>query len=131
MADLISIVVSTYNREDALEAVLRSLSRQIDLQFEVVVADDGSDAATARVVESWSHMPVALKHVRHEDRGFRLAEIRNRAILASAGFYCIFLDGDCLVRPNFVAAHRRLQRFSVNLNRRDSQSVSDGRVCRH
>jgi len=108
MADLISVVVSTYNREDALEAVLRSLSRQIDLQFEVVVADDGSDAATARVVESWSHMPVALKHVRHEDRGFRLAEIRNRAILASAGFYCIFLDGDCLVRPNFVAAHRRL-----------------------
>jgi glycosyltransferase involved in cell wall biosynthesis len=108
MADLISIVVSTYNREDALEAVLRSLSRQIDLEFEVVVADDGSDAATARVVESWSHMPVALKHVRHEDRGFRLAEIRNRAILASAGFYCIFLDGDCLVRPNFVAAHRRL-----------------------
>jgi len=108
MADLISVVVSTYNREDALEAVLRSLSRQIDLQFEVVVADDGSDAATARVVESWSHMPVALKHVRHEDRGFRLAEIRNRAILASAGSYCIFLDGDCLVRPNFVAAHRRL-----------------------
>ncbi len=108
MADLISVIVSTYNREDALDAVLRSLSRQTDRQFEVVVADDGSEAATTRVVESWSHMPVALKHVRHEDRGFRLAEIRNRAILASVGSYCIFLDGDCLVRADFVAAHRRL-----------------------
>lgn len=108
MADLISVVVSTYNREDALDAVLRSLSRQTDRGFEIVVADDGSEAATTRVVESWSHMPVALKHVRHEDRGFRLAEIRNRAILASAGSYCIFLDGDCLVRADFVAAHRRL-----------------------
>jgi glycosyltransferase involved in cell wall biosynthesis len=108
MADLISVVVSTYNREDALDAVLRSLSRQTDRQFEVVVADDGSDAATTRVVESWSHLPVPLKHVRHEHHGFRLAEIRNRAILVSAGSYCIFLDGDCLVRPNFVAAHRRL-----------------------
>lgn len=108
MADLISVIVSTYNREDALDAVLRSLSRQTDRQFEVVVANDGSEAATTRVVESWSHMPVALKHVRHEDRGFRLAEIRNRAILASAGSYCIFLDGDCLVRADFVAAHRRL-----------------------
>ncbi len=107
MADLISVVVSTYNREDALDAVLRSLSRQTDRQFEVVVADDGSNVATARVIEAWSaRLPV--KHVWHEDRGFRLAEIRNRAILASAGTYCIFLDGDCLVRSHFVAAHRRL-----------------------
>ncbi len=120
MADLISVVVSTYNREDALDAVLRSLSRQTDRHFEVVVADDGSDAATARVTEGWSsHMPIALKHVRHEDRGFRLAEIRNRAILASAGCYCIFLDGDCLVRSDFVAAHRRLAEpgFFVTGNR--------------
>lgn len=108
-ADLISVVVATYNREDALDAVLRSLSRQTEQRFEVVVADDGSDAATARLIRRWSaRLPVTLKHVRHEDRGFRLAEIRNRAILASAGFYCIFVDGDCLVRPDFVAAHRRL-----------------------
>jgi glycosyltransferase involved in cell wall biosynthesis len=108
-ADLISVVVSTYNREDALDAVLRSLSRQTDQQFEVVVADDGSDAATGRLIERWSaRMPVAVQHVRHEDRGFRLAEIRNRAILASAGSYCIFLDGDCLVRRDFVATHRSL-----------------------
>jgi glycosyltransferase involved in cell wall biosynthesis len=107
-ADLISVIVSTYNREDALDAVLRSLSRQTDRHFEIVVADDGSGDATTRVVENWSHLPIALKHVRHEDRGFRLAEIRNRAILASAGSYCIFLDGDCLVRADFVAAHRRL-----------------------
>jgi hypothetical protein len=37
-----------------------------------------------------------------------LAEIRDRAILASAGSHCIFLDGDCLARADFVAAHRRL-----------------------
>jgi hypothetical protein len=34
--------------------------------------------------------------------------IRNRAILASRGGYCIFLDGDCIPRPDFVAAHRQL-----------------------
>ncbi len=50
----------------------------------------------------------ASSHVWHEDRGFRAAEIRNRAILASRGAYCIFLDGDCIVRPDFVATHRRL-----------------------
>ena len=47
MAELISVIVTTYNREDALEAVLRSLARQTDQDFEVIVADDGSAAATA------------------------------------------------------------------------------------
>ena len=40
--------------------------------------------------------------------GFRAAEIRNRAIMASKGGYCVFLDGDCIPRPDFVAQHRRL-----------------------
>jgi glycosyltransferase involved in cell wall biosynthesis len=60
-------------------------------------------------MEAWtSRVGHRLIHVRHEDRGFRLAEIRNRAILASAGEVCVFLDGDCIPRPGFVAAHRRL-----------------------
>jgi glycosyltransferase involved in cell wall biosynthesis len=109
MTDLISVIVSTYNREDALAAVLRSLARQSDANFEVLVADDGSGTATARVITDWAaRMPVPLRHVWHPDRGFRLAEIRNRAIRASGGAYCIFLDGDCITRQNFVAAHRRL-----------------------
>jgi glycosyltransferase involved in cell wall biosynthesis len=49
-----------------------------------------------------------LSHVWQADQGFRAAEIRNRAILAARGKYCVFLDGDCIVRPDFIAAHRRL-----------------------
>jgi glycosyltransferase involved in cell wall biosynthesis len=107
--DLISVIVSTYNREDALDAVLRALSRQTDRHFEIVVADDGSRPATADLVRKWAEQTsVPVKHVWHEDRGFRLADIRNRGVLASAGAYVIFLDGDCIARPDFVAAHRRL-----------------------
>jgi glycosyltransferase involved in cell wall biosynthesis len=109
VSELISVIVATYSREDALDAALRSLSRQSDRRFEVVIADDGSGPATAALVETWKQrLPVPLIHVWHEDRGFRLAEIRNRAILACGGDYCVFLDGDCIARPDFVAAHRRL-----------------------
>jgi glycosyltransferase involved in cell wall biosynthesis len=109
MAELVSVIVTTYNRPDALAAVLRSLARQTDRCFEVIVADDGSTVATARTITEWvPRMPVPLKHVWHEDSGFRAAEIRNRAIRASSGDYCVFLDGDCLARPDFVAVHRRL-----------------------
>ena len=107
--DLISVIVTTYNREDALNAVLRSLARQSDHNFEVIVADDGSAATTAALVEAWKvKLGHPLFHVWHEDRGFRAAEIRNRAILASHGDYVIFLDGDCIARPDFVATHRAL-----------------------
>jgi glycosyltransferase involved in cell wall biosynthesis len=109
MTALISVIVATYNRPDALDAVLRSLSRQDDQGFEVIVADDGSRPDTATVVENWKQrLPHRVVHVWHPDDGFRLAEIRNRAIGAAAGDYCIFLDGDCLARPKFIGTHRAL-----------------------
>jgi glycosyltransferase involved in cell wall biosynthesis len=106
---LISVIVTTYNREDALEAVLRSLASQNDRNFEVVVADDGSAPATAALVEQHkAKVSASLTHVWHEHRGFRAGEIRNRAVCASRGDYVVFLDGDCLTRPDFIATHRRL-----------------------
>lgn len=109
MAELISVIVTTFNREDALDTVLRSLAAQRDGDFEVIVADDGSGPATAKLIDTWkAKIGHRLEHVWHADRGFRAAEIRNRAILAARGVYCIFLDGDCIVRPDFVATHRRL-----------------------
>lgn len=111
MTGLLSIIVATYNRPDALDAVLRTLAQQSDRHFEVLVADDGSSPQTAALVDSWkARLSCRLVHVWHPDHGFRLAEIRNRAILLSEGDYCLFLDGDCIARPNFVAAHRALAR---------------------
>ncbi len=107
--DLVSVIVTTYDREDALTAVLAALSRQSDRGFEVVIADDGSGPATAAVVDSWRpRLGVPLSHVWQANRGFRAAEIRNRAIIACRGDYCVFLDGDCIVPADFVASHRKL-----------------------
>lgn len=109
MAELISVIVTTYNREDALNAVLRSLASQTDPDFEIIVADDGSGPNTAKLIADWKgRSSRRIEHVWHADLGFRAAEIRNRAILAARGTYCIFLDGDCIVRSGFVSAHRRL-----------------------
>lgn len=120
MNEPISLIVATYNRSDALGAVLRSLARQTEKNFEIVVADDGSGPQSRDVIREWTpKMGVLLKHVWQQDRGFRLAEIRNRAIAASIGSYLIFLDGDCIAPPSFVAAHRALAEpgFFVGGNR--------------
>ncbi len=109
MTGLISVIVATYNRPDALDTVLRSLARQTDPDFEVIVADDGSTSDTKAAIEHWNgRVGHRLVHVWHPHQDFRGGEIRNRGIRASAGDYCIFLDGDCLARADFVATHRRL-----------------------
>jgi glycosyltransferase involved in cell wall biosynthesis len=118
--ELISLVVSTYNRPGALGACLRSLMGQNDRNFEIVVADDGSGPATLDVLKAWAaEAGVPVSHVWQQDRGFCLAEIRNRAIAESSGAYVVFLDGDCIARPDFVATHRGLAEpgFFVGGNR--------------
>lgn len=107
---LISVVVSTYNRPDALKASLDSLLRQTDRHFEILVADDGSTADTVELVAAYirDNPQITIKHVYQEDKGFRLSRIRNQAVINSAGEYVIFMDGDCLALPGFVARHRQL-----------------------
>jgi glycosyltransferase involved in cell wall biosynthesis len=106
---LVSLIVTTYNRPDALAAVLAGLLAQQDPGFEVLIADDGSRDDTRALVErAAAGAPVRVAHVWQEDRGFRAGAARNRAAAQASGRYLVFLDGDCVPRPDFVARHRRL-----------------------
>lgn len=105
----IAVIVTTYNRPDALAAVLEGYLAQTDSDFEVLVADDGSTAETAGVIAQYkAHAPFPLHHVWQEDTGFRVAAIRNRALAATAADYVIFTDGDCIPPADFVGSHRSL-----------------------
>ena len=102
-------MVSTYEHMSALTLVLDSLAEQTYRHFEVVVADDGSRSQTRQLVERVAGEDrLSLKHVWHEDRGYRLAAIRNRAIAALDTEYLVFIDGDCVARPDFLARHAHL-----------------------
>lgn len=105
----VSVVALTYNWPEALERLLASLAAQAQLPDEVIVADDGSAAPTRELIARMARdFPVPLRHVWHEDRGFRAARARNRGIAASRGDYVILVDGDMLLHPQFVADHLML-----------------------
>jgi GT2 family glycosyltransferase len=133
---LISVVLTTYNRSDALVVVLAALQRQTDKDFEVVIADDGSQPAhRARIREVAQGCSFALAHVWHPDVGFTVARARNLGVAQSRGSYLILLDGDCVPDADFIAQHRRLMQsgFLVNgsrclLSQRFTQHVLDGSV---
>lgn len=109
---MISVIVSTYNRTDALNAVLAGLAAQQGMephQWEVIVADDGSGPPTREVIEHWTtHFPCKLRHIWHEDTGFRLAAIRNRSAVTAQGSWLVFMDGDCVPFSDFVLQHVKL-----------------------
>jgi len=105
----ISVVITTYNRPDALEAVVEACFLQDDKNFEIIIADDGSTANTRDCIERLAaRSPVPLKHVWQPDEGFRAAMARNRGTLAATGDYIIFLDGDCVPQRDFIRRHRAL-----------------------
>lgn len=104
-----AVIVTTYNRPDALGLVLESYLAQDARGFDLIVADDGSTDETRRLVEDYARRaPFAVRHLWQEDLGFRAAAIRNRALAATGADYVVFSDGDCVAPPDFVARHVQL-----------------------
>jgi glycosyltransferase involved in cell wall biosynthesis len=107
----VALIISTYNWPQALMQTLRSVANQTILPNEVLIADDGSDERTAILIQAFkaNHPRLNIKHVWHEDNGFRLAAIRNRAIQQAQSDYIIQIDGDIILDQHFIADHLSIQ----------------------
>jgi glycosyltransferase involved in cell wall biosynthesis len=104
-----AVILTTYNRPDALRAALEGYAAQDTIAFELIVADDGSTEETRAAVEEYArHAPFRVQHVWQEDRGFRAAAARNRALARTQADYVIFSDGDCVPPAFFVSRHLAL-----------------------
>jgi len=105
----ISLIIATYNQPDSLAKVFQGLSLQTVWPDEVHIADDGSTESTRELIDEWRGRARApVYHHWQPDNGFLKTTILNRAVAAAAGEYLIFLDGDCVPHPRFVADHRAL-----------------------
>jgi glycosyltransferase involved in cell wall biosynthesis len=116
---LVSLIVPTFERPRSLELVLRSIERQRELSdgdLEIVVADDGSQDATAEVVQLFrDRSRFKVLYTTHPHEGFQLARTRNDGVRASSAPYLVFLDGDCLAPVDHIAQYmkRRCRRTAM------------------
>ncbi len=114
----VSLLISTYNWERALDLVLIALRAQTVMPDEVLIADDGSTEATRAIVEHHrAQLPIPLVHVWQEDDGFRKGEIINKAIAQATGDYVISIDGDMIMERHFIADPERLSAHDNGLAR--------------
>jgi glycosyltransferase involved in cell wall biosynthesis len=127
----ISLIITTYNWPEALNAVLESVKMQSMLPYEVIIADDGSTAETTSLItKNQTNFPVSLLHSWQQNKGFRAALSRNKAINKVTGEYVIIIDGDIFLPKNFVKSHaltaksgQFIQGTRVLLNPKQSQKV--------
>jgi glycosyltransferase involved in cell wall biosynthesis len=103
----VALLITTYNRPDALNLVLESVAKQSRLPDEVIICDDGSDSNNSEIIASWSDR-LLICHAWCPDMNFRAALTRNLGILKSASDLLVFVDGDCLLPPSFIEQHLKL-----------------------
>jgi glycosyltransferase involved in cell wall biosynthesis len=113
----VSVIVSTYNQPAWLEKVLWGYTKQTFRNFELIIADDGSQEETRDLISRFAkESDFPIRHLWHEDQGYRRSIILNAAILASRGEYLIFSDGDCIPRDDFVETHILLKEAGAFLS---------------
>tara|TARA_B110000008_G_C16774947_1_gene486133 strand:- start:11 stop:796 length:786 start_codon:yes stop_codon:yes gene_type:complete len=133
----VSLIISTYNRPDALLRVLESVELQTKLPDEIIIADDGSDKKTKKCIEDFNnYSSINLIHSWQRDNGFRAAESRNKAISKSTCDYIILIDGDVILHNKFIEDHLRhsevgffVQGTRVFLDKTTTTSLIRNGVC--
>lgn len=107
----ITLIITTFNWPESLFLVLDSIRHQIVIPDEIIIADDGSDNKTKKVIDNFiSNSDLNIVHSWQEDKGFRVARSRNKAILQSSGDYLILIDGDTILHPYFIKDHIEIAR---------------------
>ncbi|MCJ7978055.1 glycosyltransferase [Aeromonas veronii] len=89
-----SVIIAFYNNLKALKIILSALNNQFEDNFEVIIADDGSrEDVVSEIKAIQTGFSYHIKHVWHEDKGFRKNKILNQAVLLASNEYMIFIDG--------------------------------------
>lgn len=95
---LVSVVITTRNRNHYLLEALNSVLNQSFKDYEVVLVDDGSEIPVMKSLENYKS---CLRPIRHEiSRGASAA--RNQGIRAARGEWIAFLDDDDRWLPDYL-----------------------------
>lgn len=99
---LASIVIPIYGQKDLTEDCLQSLyAVDAGYRFELILVDNGSDSATAALLDSWCARRPEIRLVRNwENLNFALG--CNLGFAATRGATVVFLNNDTVVKPGWL-----------------------------
>jgi GT2 family glycosyltransferase len=92
-ADLISVIIPTYNRAHCIAFAIDSAVAQTHANLEIIVVDDGSSDDTGALIARRYAADPRIVYLRQENNK-GVAAARNRGLRAARGDYIAFLDSD-------------------------------------
>jgi len=99
--------MAAYNNYNVMKLVFDGYINQTDKDFLLTVADDGSTPEIKNLCDIYTKKGLKIKHVWHEDIGYRRATILNKALRESTSDFIVFTDNDCVPHPKFIADHKK------------------------
>jgi glycosyltransferase involved in cell wall biosynthesis len=100
---LFSLIIPTLNEEKNIEPCLKSIIKQSNNNFEVLIMDGGSKDRTADIVKKYGFNFISVPKKRPHD----VSGARNEGIRRSRGAYLFFLDADMLIEPNTLEVFKQ------------------------
>ena len=98
----VSIVVPVYNTEKYLNQCVESILAQTLREIEVILVDDGSQAACAALCDELAKTDSRIKVIHKINGGLGFA--RNSGMEAACGEYVGFVDSDDYIKPTMYEA---------------------------
>jgi len=99
-----SLIISVYNNTLFLKTVLDSVKEQTFKDFEIIISEDAESALMKTFVGNYS-FENPYQHLTQKDSGWNKNKALNRAIMAAKSDYLVFIDGDCVLHPQFMEQH--------------------------
>jgi glycosyltransferase involved in cell wall biosynthesis len=107
---LISIILAVYNRQAYLQRAIDSIINQSYKEWELIAIDDGSEDASASLLESYTIQSPRIKTIYQSHQS--LSAARNNGIKHSKGDFITFLDSD----DEYKEDHLKLRIDFLNQN---------------
>ena len=116
MTPSLSIIIPVYNCEKTIKKCLHSIfSQKTDLNYEIIIVDDGSTDNSIHVIENIIADKSNVKFLQQENAGAGAA--RNKALLYATGDYLLFIDGDDYISEN------SLNIFNIEIQKQEALDI--------
>lgn len=129
-----SLIISVYNDVDSLKAVLKTVVHQTEKDIEIIISQDGDSNCFDELLQSYQQQ-LHIHHIQQPDEGFLKNRMLNRAVQLANSDTLIFIDGDCILHPCFVAQyvkHIRPNRLCmgrrIDLDAKTTKNIKAGQL---
>lgn len=125
---MISVIVPAFNVEATIIRTLDSILAQTYPEIEVIVVDDGSMDATAKIIDDYASLHKQVVAIHTQNQGVTTARLTG--VKCAAGEWIGFVDGDDEIEPDmYELLIKNAEQYKADISHCGYQMIfNDGRI---